>query len=98
MEDWEIPDWPDHGLLESEPSHLDLIGQYDAEERKPMIPTVGFELRWDGSESKKYPHGYWYVCTSDGSYDAVGATIETALANLVDILHAKIVDLELGKK
>ena len=50
----------------------------------------GFELSFDGKESRKYPHGYWYARTSDGNYDADGATVEAALANLVVVMHQSI--------
>lgn len=63
-----------------------------------MIPAAGFELRFDGRNSNTYPHGYWHVLTSDGNYDAVGATVEAALANLVHVLHGRIIELELDKK
>jgi hypothetical protein len=29
---------------------------------------------------QKYPHGYWYVCTDDGNYDADGPDPIGALA------------------
>lgn len=63
-----------------------------------MIPAVGFELRWDGQSSRDFPNGYWYASTVNGDYDATGPTVEIAMANLIHVLHTRIVELELGKK
>lgn len=56
----------------------------------------GFKLEFDGTPSRRYPHGYWYASTSDGNYDADGATIHNALANLVVELHQAILRRDEG--
>jgi hypothetical protein len=58
----------------------------------PKNVDPGFELRFDEKSSNQYPYGYWYAITSDGGYDAVGPTVEIALANLVKVLHAKVLE------
>lgn len=52
-----------------------------------MSSKLGFHLRFDGEESNKYPHGYWYACTNDDNWDADGDSPLNALANLVKVLH-----------
>jgi hypothetical protein len=54
-----------------------------------MIPTAGFTLEYDNAGEKPY----WYACTKDGNYDATGATPLDALANLVTILHQRIIEM-----
>lgn len=54
---------------------------------------LGFELRFDGNESRSYPHGYWYARTNDGNWDAVGSTPLNAISNLVAVLHKQIMEM-----
>ena len=49
--------------------------------------TPGFIMKYDLNPSNVYPHGYWYVVTTDGGYDADGLTPLEALAKLVEALH-----------
>jgi len=52
-----------------------------------MDTIAGFEIR-RGEDSG----GYWYVCTSDGGYDATGETIEIALSRLIVVLHEVVLE------
>jgi len=51
-----------------------------------MITASGFKMTFDTNATSKYPHGYWYVITDDGSYDATGDTPLNALAQLSVVL------------
>lgn len=40
-------------------------------------------LSFHNDSAHMWPHGYWMAQTDDGGIDATGATVDTALANLV---------------
>ena len=60
------------------------------------VVKAAFELRWDGDFNARYPNGYWYARTADGSWDAAGDTPLNALANLVTVLYEALRDETAG--
>lgn len=49
-----------------------------------------FVLSFDPRPSSKYPHGYWYACSSNDDYDADGSTPINALAGLITELDVAL--------
>ena len=47
------------------------------------------KLQFDPNPSRRYPHGYWYALTDDGSHDADGVDPLAAVSALVMQMEGK---------